>query len=98
MISANTASLSRVALLFVVSVNERQTAVTLITTNTEEWVCETMSMGAYDNDEHERRERMSSEVDTSFDDERNEYRGSVEYESGESAEQLLDQFKQMQSE
>ncbi|MFC7073349.1 DUF5786 family protein [Halovenus rubra] len=57
-----------------------------------------MSMGAYDNDEHERRERMSSEVDTSFDDERNEYRGSVEYESGESAEQLLDQFKQMQSE
>lgn len=57
-----------------------------------------MSMGAYDNEEHERRERMSSEVDASFDDERNEYRGSVEYESGESTEQLLDQFKEMQSE
>jgi hypothetical protein len=57
-----------------------------------------MSMGAYDNDEHERRERKSSEVDASFDDERNEYRGSVEYEGGESTEQLLDQFKEIQSE
>jgi hypothetical protein len=57
-----------------------------------------MSMGAYDNDEHERRERKSSEVDASFDDERNEYRGSVEYEGSESAEELLDQFKEIQSE
>ena len=56
-----------------------------------------MSMGAYDEEEHERRERMSSEVDASFDDERNEYRGRVEYESGESTEELLDQFKEIQS-
>jgi hypothetical protein len=57
-----------------------------------------MSMGAYDENEHERRERKSSEVDADFDDERNEYRGHVEFESGDSAEELLDQFKEMQSE
>jgi hypothetical protein len=56
-----------------------------------------MSMGAYDDEEHERRERKNSEVDMSSDDERNEYRGEVEYEGGESAEELLDQFKQIQS-
>jgi hypothetical protein len=55
-----------------------------------------MSMGAYDEAEHERRERKNSEVDASFDDERNEYRGSVEYEGGESAEELLDQFHEIQ--
>jgi hypothetical protein len=56
-----------------------------------------MSMGAYDEEEHERRERKNSEVAASFDDGRTEYEGSVEYEGDESAEQLLDQFKQMQS-
>lgn len=57
-----------------------------------------MSMGAYDDEEHERRERKNSEVDASFDDDRHQYRGSVEYEGGETAEELLDQFQQMQSE
>ena len=56
-----------------------------------------MSMGAYDEEEHERRERKNSEVDASFDDERTDYRGSVEYESGDSTEELLDQFKEIQS-
>jgi hypothetical protein len=56
-----------------------------------------MSMGAYDDEEHERRERKNSEVDASFDDERDEYEGTVEYEGDESAEELLDQFKEMQS-
>ncbi len=56
-----------------------------------------MSMGAYDEAEHERRERKNSEVDASFDDERDEYEGSVEYEGGDSAEELLDHFKEMQS-
>ena len=56
-----------------------------------------MSMGAYDEAEHERRERKNSEVDASFDDERQEYEGKVEYEGGDSAEELLDQFKEMQS-
>ena len=57
-----------------------------------------MSMGAYDEDEHERREEKASSVDASFDDERTEYEGELEYDSGESAEALLDQFKQIQSE
>ena len=57
-----------------------------------------MSMGAYDEDEHERREQKASSVDASFDDDRTEYEGELEYDSGESAEALLDQFKRMQSE
>lgn len=56
-----------------------------------------MSIGAYDEDEHERREQKTSTVDASFDDERTNYKGEVEYDSGDSAEELLDQFKQMQS-
>jgi hypothetical protein len=54
-------------------------------------------MGAYDEAEHERRERKASEVDAEFDDERNEYDGSVEYEGDNSTEQLLDQFKEINS-
>ena len=57
-----------------------------------------MSMGAYDEDEHERRERKASSVDASFDDERTEYRGDVEFDSGDSTEDLLDQFREIKSE
>jgi hypothetical protein len=57
-----------------------------------------MSMGAYDEDEHERREKKNSEVDAAFDDERSTYQGSVEDDSEESAEDLLDQFEQIKSE
>jgi len=71
--------------------------VTLITDSHEVCVCHTMSMGAYDEEEHERRERKNSEVDADFDDERTEYEGSVEYEGGESTEELLDQFQKIQS-
>lgn len=56
-----------------------------------------MSMGAYDEDEHERREKKAASVDASFDDERTNYEGTIEYDSGESAEELIDQFKQLQS-
>ena len=56
-----------------------------------------MSMGAYDEDEHERREAKTAAVDTDFDDERTEYRGTLKYDSGDSAEALLDQFKRMKS-
>lgn len=57
-----------------------------------------MSMGAYDEDEHERRERKNSEVDASFDDDRTVHQGEVEYDSGESTEELLDQFEEIKSE
>ncbi|QLD85949.1 hypothetical protein HWV23_09505 [Natronomonas halophila] len=56
-----------------------------------------MSMGAYDEDEHERREEKTSTVDADFDDERTNYEGEVEYDSGDSTEALLDQYKQIQS-
>ncbi|SFS11619.1 hypothetical protein SAMN05216559_3908 [Halomicrobium zhouii] len=56
-----------------------------------------MSMGAYDNEEHERRERKNTEVDLSEDDDRTEYRGKVDFDSGDSTEELLDQFQQIKS-
>lgn len=56
-----------------------------------------MSMGAYDEDEHERREKKATSVDASFDDERTNYEGSIEYDAGDSAEELIDQFKELQS-
>jgi len=54
-----------------------------------------MGMGAYDEDEHQRRAEKTSSVDTSDADGRTTYRGTLEYDSGESAEALLDQFKQI---
>jgi hypothetical protein len=54
-------------------------------------------MGAYDDDEHERREQQASRVDTDFDDERIIHRGKVEYDSGESTEDLLEQFERIKS-
>lgn len=56
-----------------------------------------MSMGAYDEQEHERREQKTGSVDVRFDDERTNYQGKVRYDSGESAEDLLAQFKKMKS-
>ncbi len=56
-----------------------------------------MSMGAYDEDEHERRERKNNTVDIGADDTRTDYHGSVEYDSGDSAEDLLDQFREINS-
>lgn len=56
-----------------------------------------MSMGAYDEEEHERREMKNNSVDADFDDSRQEYQGQMKFTEGESAEALLDQFKQLQS-
>ena len=56
-----------------------------------------MSMGAYDEDEHERREKKASSVDADFDEARTEYRGTVEYDAGESTQDLLDQFEEIKS-
>jgi hypothetical protein len=57
-----------------------------------------MSLGAYDEDEYERRERKNSTVDMSEDDDRSTYHGSVEYDSGDSTEELLAQFEDIKSE
>ncbi|WP_299235558.1 DUF5786 family protein [Natronomonas sp.] len=55
-----------------------------------------MSMGAYDEAEHERRERKTSNVEIGEDDGRTTYEGAVSYDSGDSAEALIDQFKRIQ--
>ncbi|GAB3032694.1 hypothetical protein GCM10025298_22010 [Natronobiforma cellulositropha] len=54
-------------------------------------------MGAYDEEEHERREQQASKVDTDFDDERTIYEGTIEYDSGDSAEALLNKFEEIKS-
>ena len=56
-----------------------------------------MAMGSYDAEEHERRERKNSSVDASFDDDRTVYQGSVEYETEDTTEELLETFKEIQS-
>ena len=59
----------------------------------------TMSMGAYDAAEHERREQKTSTVDTSPDDDRrSSYEGTVVYDTGDAnADDLLAQFRKLKS-
>ena len=57
-----------------------------------------MSLGDYDEDEHERRERKTSSVDAYFDQERPEYEGSVSDDTEASADDLLEQFAELQDE
>jgi hypothetical protein len=54
-----------------------------------------MSFGAYDEGEHERREQLTSQADTEFAEGEEEFSGTVSYDSGESAEALLDQFEEI---
>ncbi|WP_202594682.1 DUF5786 family protein [Halolamina sediminis] len=54
-----------------------------------------MSFGAYDEGEHERREQLTSQADTEFAEAEEEFSGTVSYDSGESAEALLDQFEEI---
>jgi len=51
-----------------------------------------MSMGAYDEAEHERRERKAR-VDADFDDERREYHGEVTFDGDDDTEAMLEQFQ-----
>lgn len=55
-------------------------------------------MGSYDEKEHERRERKNNDVEISDADTRTTYRGEVEFDSGDSAEDLLDQFRRINAE
>ncbi len=57
----------------------------------------TMAMGDYDEDEHTRRERKTSSIDAEFDDGRTNYEGQIEYDSGDSTEELLAQFDEIKS-
>ena len=57
-----------------------------------------MAMGDYDEDEHERRERKTSFIETEPAEARSDYRGKIEYDSGDSAEELLARFNEIKSE
>lgn len=53
-----------------------------------------MSLGDYDETEHHRREELST-VETPAEDDRTVYQGSIEYDSGDSTEALLQQFREI---
>jgi hypothetical protein len=55
-----------------------------------------MAMGTYDETEHERRAQKTGEVDAEFDAGRTTFQGTVEFDAGDSAEALLDQFRELQ--
>ena len=57
-----------------------------------------MSMGSYDEQEHERRERKNNDVEIDEADTRTIYRGEIEFDSGDSAEDLLDTFRRINGE
>jgi hypothetical protein len=54
-----------------------------------------MSFGAYDEGEHERREQLTSQADAEFEESPEQFSGTVSYDSGDSAEALLDQFQEI---
>ena len=54
-----------------------------------------MGMGNYDEDEHERRAEKTR-VDPDSTDERVGFTGSVEFDEGDDADALIEQFQRMQ--
>jgi hypothetical protein len=55
-----------------------------------------MAFGAYDEGEHERRDQLTSQADAEFEEQAQEqFKGSVSYDAGDSAEELLDQFEEI---
>jgi len=56
-----------------------------------------MSMGDYDEDEHERREAKATVEEAEVDDDRTQYEGTLEFDAGDDADALIDQFKEINS-
>lgn len=54
-----------------------------------------MGMGAYDEDEHERRAEKAR-VEALPDDDRVDFHGSVEFDEGDDADTLIEQFQRLQ--
>lgn len=54
-----------------------------------------MAFGAYDEGEHERRERLTSQADAEFEEGPEQFSGTVSYDTGDSTEALLDQFEEI---
>lgn len=56
-----------------------------------------MSMGAFDEEEHERREEMIGSVEADSDDERTVFEGRIEY-SDDSVDELLSRLQELKGE
>lgn len=57
-----------------------------------------MSMGTFDAEEFERREKMISSVETDSDDRRTDFEGRFEYTGDDSVEELLSRLKELREE
>lgn len=57
-----------------------------------------MSMGTFDDEEHERREKKISSVSTDSDDQRTTFKGRIEYTGDDSVDELLSRFKDLKEE
>lgn len=56
-----------------------------------------MGMGNFDEREFERREKKLSEIESDSDEQPEEYRGQMTFETDDSTEALLDRLKEMKS-
>ncbi|GAA0255999.1 DUF5786 family protein [Haladaptatus pallidirubidus] len=56
-----------------------------------------MSMGTFDAEEHERREKKISSVVADSDDQRTNFEGQVEYTGDDSIEELLARLKEVKA-
>lgn len=56
-----------------------------------------MSMGTFDHQEYERRERMISSIDTRRNDRRPNYEGRIEYVGEGSVDELLARLKELKA-
>ena len=56
-----------------------------------------MSMGTFDHQEYERRERMISSIDTRSNDRRPNYEGRIEYTGADSVDELLARLKELKA-
>ena len=57
-----------------------------------------MSMGTFDAEEFERREKMIGSVEIDSDDRRTDFEGRVEYTGDDSVEELLSRLKKLREE
>ncbi|MBP1988268.1 DUF5786 family protein [Halolamina salifodinae] len=55
-----------------------------------------MAFGAYDEGEHERRDQLTSQADAEFEERPQQFSGTVSYDAGDSTEELLNQFHEIQ--
>ncbi|MFD1643816.1 hypothetical protein DJ71_21180 [Halorubrum sp. E3] len=56
-----------------------------------------MGMGNFDEQEHERREKKLSEIESDSEEQPTEYQGQITFDTEDTTEALLDRLKEMKS-